>query len=162
MQEITRIFQGAANLGLYQEKILKEAMVPWKQKHPNFIFQQDCVPAYGAKTTIHFLETHFLTKDLWPVNSPDLNPLDFSSKCKKSGNFAKRIDQGNNLDLNYLRRTIDLKKQINACVKADGGPFENSLLKNSGAAPTQLQQAGNEKNNKPVILQVFPIVDAIV
>ena len=92
---------------VYQEEILKKAVVPWKQKDPNFIFQQDWAPAHKAKTTIHFLETKigsFLTKDLWSANSLDLNPLDFSvwgfmeeqlrsRKCKKSGDFAKRIDQ---------------------------------------------------------------------
>ncbi|KHJ96845.1 hypothetical protein OESDEN_03183 [Oesophagostomum dentatum] len=37
-------------------------------------------PAHGAKTTIRFLEIQigsFLTKELWPVKGPDLNPLDF-------------------------------------------------------------------------------------
>ncbi|EYC13293.1 hypothetical protein Y032_0044g1086 [Ancylostoma ceylanicum] len=50
--------------------------------HPNFIVQQDWALAHLAKTTTHFPESKisfFLTEDLWPPNSPDLNPLDFSA-----------------------------------------------------------------------------------
>ena len=107
------------------------------------IFQQDWAPAHGAKTTIRFLETEissFLTKDLWPANSPDLNPLDFSiwgfmdeqlrSRNVKNVVTLRRelIKIWNDLDVNYLRRTVDsMNKRINACIKADGGHFENSL-----------------------------------
>ena len=95
------------NAKVYQEEILEKVVVPLKQKHFNFIFQQDWAPAHGAKTTIHFPETKigsFLTKDLWPLNSPDLNPLDFSvwgfmeeqfrSKCvKKTDGFDRTLEQ---------------------------------------------------------------------
>ncbi|KIH57135.1 hypothetical protein ANCDUO_12677 [Ancylostoma duodenale] len=69
------------NAKVNQEEILERAVVPWKQDHPNFTFQQDWTTSHGAKTTISFLETKvgsFLATDLWPANSPDLNPLDFS------------------------------------------------------------------------------------
>ncbi|EYB93988.1 hypothetical protein Y032_0177g622 [Ancylostoma ceylanicum] len=67
---------------VYQEEILEKVVVPWKQKHPNFIIQQEWATAYTAKTKIHSPETKissFLTKDLWPANSLDLNPLGFSA-----------------------------------------------------------------------------------
>ncbi|EYC10344.1 hypothetical protein Y032_0056g2689 [Ancylostoma ceylanicum] len=70
------------NAKVYQEEIFEKVVVPWKQKHPNFIIQQDWATAHGAKTTIHFPETKissFSTKDLWPANSLDLNPLGFSA-----------------------------------------------------------------------------------
>ncbi|VDM65494.1 unnamed protein product [Strongylus vulgaris] len=70
MQEITGIFKvrRIESVLWFDEKVFTV-----KQKHPNFIFQQDWAPD-GAKT-IHFLKTKinfFLTEDLWPANSPDL------------------------------------------------------------------------------------------
>ena len=131
------------NSKVYQKEILKKAVVPWKRNHLNFIFQQDWAPAHRAKTTIQFLETKigsFLTKDLWPTNSPDLNPLDFSvwsfmEEQLRSRNIKNLVTLRreltkiwNNLDDNYLRRTIDsIKKRINACIKADGDHFEKFL-----------------------------------
>ncbi|CAJ0924736.1 unnamed protein product, partial [Mesorhabditis belari] len=82
----------------------------------------------------------FLTKDQWPANSPDLNPLDFSVwgfmeeqlRNRKINNLndlrQELIKIWNDLDANYLRRTVDsVKKRIEACIKADGGHFENFL-----------------------------------
>ncbi|EYB84662.1 hypothetical protein Y032_0312g2172 [Ancylostoma ceylanicum] len=113
-------------------------MVPWKHKHPNFIFQQDWAPAHGAKTKIDYPETKIsssLTEDLWPLNSPDLNPLDFSVWGFMEGQLKSRygkklvdlIEIWNNLDVNYLRRTIDsMEKRIDACIKAEGEHFGNT------------------------------------
>lgn len=131
------------NANVHQEEILEKAVVSWKRNHPNVIFQQDWAPAHGAKTTIRFLETKigsFMTKDLWPANSPDLNPLDFSvwgfmeeqlrsRKVHNLNNLRKELIKiWDDLDINYLRRTIDsVKKRIEACIEADGGHFENSL-----------------------------------
>ncbi|EYB95535.1 hypothetical protein Y032_0159g3320 [Ancylostoma ceylanicum] len=127
------------NAEVYQEKILEKVVVPWKQKHSNFIIQQNWATARGAKTTIHFSETKissFLTKDLWPLSSPDLNPLDFSVwgfiEEQLWNRYVKKlvdlIEIWNNPHVNYLRRTIDsLKKRIDACIKADGGHFGNTL-----------------------------------
>uniref|UniRef100_A0A0N5BMS3 DUF659 domain-containing protein n=1 Tax=Strongyloides papillosus TaxID=174720 RepID=A0A0N5BMS3_STREA len=117
------------NSKVYQEEILKKAV--------------DWASAHKAKTTIQFLETKigsFLTKDLWPTNSPNLNPLDFSvwgfmEEQLRSRNIKNLVTLRreltkiwNNLDVNYLRRTIDsIKKRINACIKADGDHFEKFL-----------------------------------
>jgi len=45
----------------------------------HFIFQQDSAPAHRARDTVDFLRRstpQFITPDLWPPNSPDLNPVD--------------------------------------------------------------------------------------
>jgi len=44
-----------------------------------FVFQQDNVPAYCARDRVELLrhETpQFISPDMWPANSPDLNPVD--------------------------------------------------------------------------------------
>ena len=100
-------------------------------------------PAHGAKSTVAFLDAHvpgYLTKDEWPSNSPDLNPLDFSvwgyleEKLKvKKITTLKKLQQElvkiwDDLDQNYLRRTIDsVIPRLKACVKAKGGHFEQFL-----------------------------------
>ncbi|EYB89987.1 hypothetical protein Y032_0224g2692 [Ancylostoma ceylanicum] len=124
------------NAKVHQEE---KVVVAWKQKHPNLIIQQDWATVHGAKTTMHFPETKissFLTKDLWPLNSPDLNPLNFSVRGFMEEQLRSRyvkklvdlIEIRNNLDVNHLRRTIDfMKKRFDACIKADGGHFGNTL-----------------------------------
>ena len=47
----------------------------------NVLFQQDGAPAHRAHDTVAFLERetpHFIPPTLWPPNSPDLNPVDYS------------------------------------------------------------------------------------
>jgi len=46
----------------------------------SFVFQQDGAPAHGAMRTQEWLGEYcrdFIDKDSWPLNSPDLNPLDY-------------------------------------------------------------------------------------
>ncbi len=60
---------------IYQE-ILEHFMLPSADqlfKNADFIFQQDLSPAHTAKSTKSWLNDHGLD---WPVNSPDLNPIE--------------------------------------------------------------------------------------
>ena len=45
-----------------------------------FVLQQDSAPAHRARETIKLLQREtlaFISPDLWPPNSPDLNPVDY-------------------------------------------------------------------------------------
>ena len=45
-----------------------------------FVFQQDSAPAHCTRNTIQLLQREtpdFIGPDLWPPNSPDLNPIDY-------------------------------------------------------------------------------------
>jgi len=45
-----------------------------------FIFQQDRAPAHTAKLAQNWIAANcsdFVGKDEWPLNSPDLNPIDY-------------------------------------------------------------------------------------
>jgi len=45
-----------------------------------FTFQQDSAPWQHAQDTIELLRCstpHFIAPDMWPPNSPDLNPVDY-------------------------------------------------------------------------------------
>ena len=51
-----------------------------RQVSGDFIFQQDSAPAHRVRETISLLEREtpaFISPDLWPPNSPDLNPVDY-------------------------------------------------------------------------------------
>ena len=44
-----------------------------------FVFQQDSAPPHRALATVEYLRQatpEFISHDLWPPNSPDLNPVD--------------------------------------------------------------------------------------
>ena len=45
-----------------------------------FVFQQDSALAHPARATVkhlHQATPEFISPDLWPSNSPDLNPVDY-------------------------------------------------------------------------------------
>ena len=72
------------NAASYQKDVLTDVLYPWKMEHfggKEFILQQDWAPAHSARTTISVCEQlfpGFWGKDVWPSNSPDLNPMDYS------------------------------------------------------------------------------------
>jgi len=46
-----------------------------------YLFQQDGAPAHCARETVTMLQREtpeFITPEMWPPNSPDFNPLDYS------------------------------------------------------------------------------------
>ena len=67
----------------YRNALLMEKMFPaiWGMSSDFFIFRQDIAPtAHRAKDTIALLRRKtpsFIGPELWPANSPDLNPVDY-------------------------------------------------------------------------------------
>ena len=66
-------------------KVLKTKVKPWVQRTyglgANYVLMQDGAPCHTSKKTQKWLEDNnvkFWSKEIWPPNSPDLNPLDFS------------------------------------------------------------------------------------
>ena len=70
------------NGAYYRDVLLAQHMLP-AIKHVSggyFTFQQDSAPVHRARETIVLLswETpNFISPQLWPANSPDLNPVDY-------------------------------------------------------------------------------------
>ena len=108
-----------------------------------FIFQQDSAPAHRARETISLLEreTHaFISPDLWPPISPDLNPVDY----KIWGVMQQRVYQTKVQNVNDLKQRLinvwadmqqsviddaidQWRKRLHSCVRARGGQFEHAL-----------------------------------
>jgi hypothetical protein len=65
-------------------KVLEDVVKPWilanYGPHQKYIFQQDGAPCHTSNRTQKWLKDNmkgFWPKDMWPLSSLDLNPLDF-------------------------------------------------------------------------------------
>ncbi len=134
------------NANNYVEDILKPVVLPWIQANAEggpWIFQQDSAPSHRAKTTQNWISTNFgdfITSQEWPPYSPDCNPLDYSlwgildskactSAHKSEESLKKSLRrEWNKISPETLRAVVDqFPKRLNACIKANGGYFENSF-----------------------------------
>uniref|UniRef100_A0A7I5EDS2 DDE_3 domain-containing protein n=1 Tax=Haemonchus contortus TaxID=6289 RepID=A0A7I5EDS2_HAECO len=134
------------NSETYQNVILRDTLLPWAQNHfgeRNFVLQQDWAPAHGSKSTISFCRHHFpgfWDKDMWPSNSPDLNPMDYSVwsylQQKVSSSPHRSLDslkaalqmEWQKIDVDYLRPTVEaFTRRLEACILARGDHFEQYL-----------------------------------
>ena len=108
-----------------------------------FVFQQDNAPAHRACDTVELLrhETpQFISPDMWPANSPDLNPLDY----RIWGMLQQRVYRIPIHDTDELRKRLVVtwaefqqsvvdnaidqwRKRLEACIRAEGGHFEHLL-----------------------------------
>ncbi len=99
------------NGAYYRDVLLSQQLLPMMRDVSGefFIFQQDSAPAHRARDTVRLLEQAtpaFIPPDLWPPNSPDLNPVDY----KIWGIMQQRVYQSrvNNVD-ELKQRLLDLR-----------------------------------------------------
>ena len=82
----TEMLRGAKiNSAYYCEVVLGKGMLPdidaIKCGRHKWTLQQDGAPAHTARNTMEYLEKEkidFIEPDMWPPNSPDLNPVDYA------------------------------------------------------------------------------------
>ena len=76
------------NLGIkiggcyYRDVVLMQQMLPSIRTIAGdaHVFQQDSAPAHCARQMVELLQREtpkFIAADLWPPNSPDLNPVNY-------------------------------------------------------------------------------------
>ena len=110
-----------------------------------FTFQQNNAPAHRAGDTVEFLSRNtpdFISPLLWPPNSPDLNPVDYEawgvfqqrvyrSRIRDIDHLKQRlIEEWRCFDQNIIDRAVRqwcVRLHVHACVRANGGHFENKL-----------------------------------
>jgi len=68
--------------GQYYRGVLSQQIIPAIKQvaGDTFVFQQDSAPVHRARDTIQLLQRQtpdFIGPELWPPNSPDLNPVDY-------------------------------------------------------------------------------------
>ena len=70
-------------LGALQHSVLKSKVKPFMEAVASgkpYVFQQDGAPGHTSNLVQNWLLEHvdtFWSKRFWPLNSPDLNPLDY-------------------------------------------------------------------------------------
>ena len=128
----------------YRNKLLKNCLLPdMKEMSELFIFQQDGAPAHTARDTVVLLtqETpEFIEPNLWPPNSPDLNPVDYGiwgvmqekvyqSKISSVDELKNRIRQAwSELEQSIINAAVKKWQiRLKACVAAGGGYFEHQF-----------------------------------
>jgi len=108
-----------------------------------FVFQQGNASSHRAKDTIKLLQQEtldFTGPDLWPPNSPDLNPVDYKVwdvmqqrvyECHmNSVNELKQrlVEVWNSVQQNVIDAALnEWRKRLRACVRADGQHFGHLL-----------------------------------
>lgn len=127
----------------YVKDILEDFVDPWARNHFNgeeWCFQQDWAPAHGAHVTLNRCRELFPViwdKEMWPSNSPDLNPLDYSVwSILESKVGTKTYDNIGSLKAALVKAwdeiSVDLladivsnfTKRLRLCIKAKGDNFE--------------------------------------
>lgn len=131
------------NQEVYQKTVLEKALVPWARRHfgeSNWVFQQDSAPSHAGKSTQNWMRANlpdFITKDEWPANSPDLNPMDYSiwsilegnacavSHDTREGLIASLKKEWKKIPAETIAKVVDdFPRRLRACIKAGGGHFE--------------------------------------
>jgi len=108
-----------------------------------FIFQQDSAPAHRAHETFELLSRmtpNFIGPEMWPPNSPDLNPVHYSIwSVVEERVYQQRIQNTDELRQRLVAVLKDLepyivdtaidqwRRRLTACIRAKGGHFEHSL-----------------------------------
>jgi len=72
------------NGACYRDVVLRQMLLPDIRAASGsefFVFQQDSIPSHHTKDTGALLDQEtpdFILPALWPPNSPDLNPVDYT------------------------------------------------------------------------------------
>ena len=107
------------------------------------MLQQDSAPAHRARETIKLLQWEtpaFISLNLWPPNSPDLNLVNYNicgvmqdriyqKKVKDVNELRERlVEVWAGLQQNVIDDAIDQwRRRLRACVRARRGHFEYLL-----------------------------------
>ena len=134
------------NGSYYRDNLLAKKLLPDIRRISNgefFVFQQDSAPAHRARDTVAFMEREtpeFIPPTLWPPNSPDLNPVDYSiwsvlqekvyhSRLANVDELKTRlIEEWARFDQSIVDAAIDQWRcRLSACVLVRGAHFEHQF-----------------------------------
>lgn len=134
------------NGAYYRDNLLAQKLLPDIRRISQeefFVFQQDGAPAHRARDTVAFLQREtpdFIPPTMWPPNSPDLNPVDYSiwsvlqekvysSRISNVDELKTRvIDEWARFDQSIVDAAIDQwRRRLSACVRVRGSHFEQQF-----------------------------------
>lgn len=124
-------------------RVLTNVVKPWIETMTSgrpYIFQQNGAPAHTSHLVQNWLSDNmdmFWSKEFWPLNSPDLNPLDYYvwSVVERVTNKSRHPNVTSlqtaieaafaNLDKEVLQRACErFRKRILAVIQTEGGYIE--------------------------------------
>ena len=130
----------------YRDVLSLQKLLPdIRQQSSNdfIIFQQDSAAAHRARETVTLLDEEtpdFIPSSLWPANSPDLNPEDYSiwsvlqervyrSRIAGVEELKQRlVIEWANLDHRIISEAVgQWRARLSACVRANGRQFSIHL-----------------------------------
>ena len=127
-------------------KLINDSLLPdFRRLYPenDFVFQQDSAPSHASRVTQQHLQDvtpSFITKDEWPPQSPDCNPLDYSiwnslSEKVYEGRKEKFTEEElkarikncwKKITVKEIRDSIrSWKKRLRTIHRQDGGPIDH-------------------------------------
>ena len=136
------------NSSYYREVVLGKGLlldIQARCRHHRWTLQQDGAPAHTVRTTMDYLKKQkidFIEPDMWPLNSPDLNPMDYAVW----GALQQRVYHGQNINtVEELKRAIitewqklsqrftdssiiEWRSRLECVVRNDGGHIEHYSL----------------------------------
>lgn len=129
----------------YRNVLLKQHLLPAIKQMSGgyYTFQQDNAPAHRAHETVALLSSEtpdFISPNLWPPNSPDLNPVDYQIWSV----LDRRVYRTRIRDIDHLRARLieewkifeqviidqaieQWRMRLRSCVRHRGGHFEHQL-----------------------------------
>ena len=129
----------------YRDVLLSHQMLPVIRHLAGdvFVFQQNSAAAHRARATVEYLRQatpEFISPDLWPLNSLDLNQVDYKIwDCIQERMYQKPIRVMDQLKQHLVdvwsdvQQTVvnagigEWRKRLRACVCANGHHFEHLL-----------------------------------
>ena len=139
------VIDGRLNKQKYISTILEPMVLPYRNRHPNMIFQQDNAPSHTANVVKEWIQTNNIEVPQWPPQSPDLNIIENLWNILKDEigplnhigpNDTQQLIQLVNATWERIKtekprllRTLyaDVKRRITECIKRKGGHIGHKL-----------------------------------
>ena len=119
----------------YINTVLQPEVIPFLQRHPNTLFQQDNARPHVARQTLNFLNANNVNVLPWPSRSPDINPiehlwdyLDRQIRLRPQQPHTRQqlsaalLQEWRRIPPAFIRRlTFSMRRRVQACLNANGG-----------------------------------------
>jgi AraC-like DNA-binding protein len=135
------------NSQYYCQHVLGDGLLPDIRaicQHHTWTLQQDGAPSHTAKNTMEYLRREnisFIEPDMWPPNSPDLNPVDYAVWGALQQMVYRRrsfttvdqlketiVTEWTKLSQRFIDRAIDQwRRRLQCVVQQQGGHIEHFM-----------------------------------